>query len=186
MRTLFYFQEYRIVQNKVCCFFGHRKILKTDDLKTRLYETIENLIIKDFTDTFLFGSKSEFDDLCYEVTSELKEKYPNIKRVYVRGEYPEIYDDYEEHLLRFYKETYFPKRALNTGKAVYVERNFEMIENSDICIVYYTDSYSPPRRKNSKKDLFDYQPKSGTEIAYKYAMSKKRIIINIAQPHLSM
>ena len=88
--------------------------------------------------------------------------------------------------MRFYEETYFPKRALNAGKSVYVERNFEMIENSDICIVYYTDGYLPPRRKNSKKDLFDYQPKSGTEIAYKYSMSKKKIIINIAQPHLSM
>lgn len=166
-------------RKKTCCFFGHRKIEERDTLKIRLYEIIENLIINENADTFLFGSKSEFDSLCCEVVAILKEKYSYIKRVYVRAEYPIISDDYEKHLLQSYEETYFPQKAINAGKAVYVERNCEMIDKSDICIVYYKDSYTPPRRKNSKRDLIDYQPKSGTGIAYQYAVRKKKKIINV-------
>ena len=61
------------------CFFGHRKIDATDELKTILYEEIEKLITVDGIDTFLFGSKSQFDDLCYKIVSALKEKYPDFK-----------------------------------------------------------------------------------------------------------
>ena len=32
--------------------------------------------------------------------------------------------------------------------------------------------------KNSRKDLFDYQPRSGTKVAYDYVAKKKRTIIN--------
>ena len=67
-----------------CCFFGHRKIDEMAELKNKLYEIIENLIVNERIDTFLFGSKSAFDDLCHKITTELKEKYPHIKRIYVR------------------------------------------------------------------------------------------------------
>ena len=33
-----------IDKEKTCCFFGHRKIDETEELKYRLYEIIENLI----------------------------------------------------------------------------------------------------------------------------------------------
>lgn len=67
----------------------------------------------------------------------------------------------------------------NAGRASYVERNQEMINKSDYCIVYYDENYAPPRRKNSKRDLFDYQPKSGTKVAYDYAVKKGNEIINV-------
>ena len=41
-----------------CCFFGHRKITKTDELKSKLYNEIETLITYKKVHTFLFGSKS--------------------------------------------------------------------------------------------------------------------------------
>ena len=127
------------------------------------------------------GSKSEFDRLCIKVVSELKEKYTHIKRIYVRAEYEVISDSYEKYLLEDCEETYYPERATNAGKAVYVERNCEMIDKSEYCIVYYKDEYLPPRRKNSRRDLFDYQPKSGTGVAYKYAVQKKKEIINLVE-----
>lgn len=168
-----------VESKKTCCFFGHRKIEERENLKKRLYEIIENLIVNENTDTFLFGSKSEFDALCCEVVTHLKEKYKHIKRVYVRAEYPRISEEYKKYILKSYEETYFPQKAINAGKAVYVERNCEMIDKSDICIVYYKDGYAPPRRKNRKRDLIDYQPKSRTGIAYQYAVRKKRKIINV-------
>jgi len=167
---------------KTCCFFGHRKISLNDSLKSKLYAIIENLIV-DGVEIFLFGSKSDFDNLCHEVVTELKQRYPHIQRVYVRAEYPEINIDYKKYLLKYYEETYFPQRAVNAGRAVYIERNYELIDRSDICIVYYIKDYTPPRRKNSKKDLTDYQPKSGTGIAYAYAQRKQKQIINIGESY---
>ena len=76
------------MKENTCCFFGHRKIEDSSELRTKLYDTIEKLIVNENIATFLFGSKSEFDALCHEAVTELKEKYPHIKRVYVRAEYP--------------------------------------------------------------------------------------------------
>jgi len=33
--------------------------------------------------------------------------------------------------------------------------------------------------KNSRGELTDYQPKSGTGVAYSYAAKKKKVIINV-------
>lgn len=162
-----------------CCFFGHRKIDETEELKNNLYEIIENLIVNEKVDTFFFGSKSQFDDLCHKVVSELKEKYSHIKRIYVRSAFQHIPDWYEESLLNHYEGTYFPEHMEKAGRASYVERNQEMINKSNFCVVYYDENYLPPRRKNGKRDLFDYQPKSGTAVAYDYAVKKKKKIINL-------
>lgn len=82
----------------------------TNDLKERLSEQIENLITNEKVDTFLFGSKSEFDDLCYDVVSQLKMEFPHIKRVYVRAAFADISDDYIDYLLKYYEETYYPEK----------------------------------------------------------------------------
>lgn len=167
-----------IDKEKTCCFFGHRKIDETEELKNNLYEIIENLIVNEKVDTFFFGSKSQFDDLCHKIVTELKEKYPHIKRIYVRSAFQHIPDWYEDSLLQHYEDTYFPEHMENAGRASYVERNQEMINKSNFCIVYYDENYAPPKRKNSRRDLTDYQPRSGTKIAYDYSVKKKKIIIN--------
>ena len=162
-----------------CCFFGHRKIEETEELNSRLHELIESLIADKKMDTFLFGSNSEFDELCYAVVSKLKEKYPHIKRIYVRAAYPDISEKYEKYLLKRYEETYFPSKICGAGKASYVERNQEMINRSAYCIVYYNENYVPEKRKSRKNDLSDTQPKSGTRTAYEYAVKKNRTIQNV-------
>ena len=162
-----------------CCFFGHRKIEVTDELVKRLKEVIEDLIIEKKIDTFLFGSKSQFDKLCLQVVTELKIKYPHIRRIYVRAEFPYIDEDYTAYLLKSYDHTYYPERMINSGKAAYVERNYEMIDNSSYCVIYYDENYLPPKRKNSRRDLLDYQPNSGTKRAYDYAVKKDLKILNI-------
>ena len=126
--------------NKTACFIGHRKIIETEELTERLYKTIENLIIKERVETFLFGSKSAFNGLCLEIATNLKEKHPFIKRVFVRAEYPVINDSYLDYLYKFYDDTYFSKSASGAGRASYVKRNFEMIDESDFCVFYYNFS----------------------------------------------
>ena len=68
---------------KTCCFIGHRKIEETSKLKSNLLKTIERLITENKVDTFLFGSKSQFNNSCWEIVTQLKEKYPQLRRIYV-------------------------------------------------------------------------------------------------------
>ncbi len=157
------------MKNKTCCFFGHRTVSETEELKRRLSEIIEDLIVKENVHTFLFGSKSRFNDLCLEATTQIKEKYPHINRVYVRAEYPYINKQYKNHLLQSYEDTYYPERIINSGKAAYIERNYEMINKSKFCVAYYNSEKTYSTRK------------SGTKIAFDYATQKGKKIINLVE-----
>ena len=167
--------------DKKVCFIGHREIEETLSLKNYIKEYIEELIINNNVSEFLFGSRSQFNYLCYEIVAELKEKYPKIKRVYVRNCYEIVSDWYEKYLLEWYETTIYPKQCKNSGRISYVRRNQAMIEDSDICVFYYNENYLPPRRKNAKRCVAEYQPNSGTALAFKYAIQKKKNIINFYQ-----
>ena len=154
------------MEGNTCCFFGHRDINETENLKSKLIENIELLIKEHQVDTFLFGSKSRFNSMCLETVTKIKENNPHIRRIYVRAEYPYISECYKEYLLESYDDTYYPEHIIGSGRAVYVERNYEMINKSHYCIVYYDNSDTPITRK------------SGTKIALDYAMKHhKKIII---------
>lgn len=155
------------MKEKTCCIFGHRKINETEELKSKLIEVVEKLIVEKQVDTFLFGSKSRFNSLCLELVTKIKEKYPHIKRIYVRAEYQDINEQYTNYLLESYEDTYYPEHIIGSGRAAYVERNYEMIDKSRYCIVYYDELNAPTTRK------------SGTKIALDYAIKKGKQIINI-------
>ena len=153
------------MKKHACCFIGHRTINETEELRVSLYEVIERLIVEEKVSTFYFGSQSRFNSLSLEIVTKLKEKYPYIERIYVRAEFPYINKIYKDYLLESYDDTYYPERILDSGRAVYVKRNFEMIKNSVFCVVYYDKNYVPANRK------------SGTKIALDYAIKKKKKII---------
>lgn len=149
----------------VCCFIGHRKIEKTDELSKVLSMIIENLITKKNVSIYLFGSRSEFNSLCYDIVSNLKNKHKYIKRIYVRGEYH--YVDDKKYFLEGYEDTYLSKSCKVASRASYIERNYDMIDSSDYCIFYYD------------KDYFAKRSKSGTRLAFEYAKRKGKEIINV-------
>ncbi len=144
------------MKDKTCCFFGHRTINETEELKSKLFEIIEKLIVEKQVDTFLFGSKSRFNSLCLELVTEIKEKYPHIIRVYVRAEYLDINEQYTNYLLESCEDTYYPEHIRSSGRAAYVERNYEMINKSNFCIVYYDEPNAPTTRKSDTKIALDY------------------------------
>ncbi len=152
------------METNTCCFIGHRTINETQELKTTLYETIERLIINEKIDTFLFGSKSQFNDLCLALVTKIKEKHPHIKRVYVRAEYPSINEEYKNYLLKYYEDTYYPSKIVGSGKAVYVERNYQMIDHSHFCLIYYDIENAPTNRKSGTKIAFDYAVRQGKDV----------------------
>jgi hypothetical protein len=92
--------------------------------------------------------------------------------------YVAFYKDYDGEMMS--------DRLWSAGKASYVERDQDMINASDYCVFYYNSDYQPPKRKYSKRGVCEYQPKSGTALAYEYAWNKKRVkkcvsIINVLE-----
>ena len=47
-------REVSILIENTCCFFGHRTINETEELKSKIIEIIEKLIVDENVDTFLF------------------------------------------------------------------------------------------------------------------------------------
>ena len=122
-----------------------------------------DLIDNQGVDTFLFGSRSQFDELCLKIVTKIKEIRPHIRRIYVRAEYPYISADYEKYLLTFYDETYMPASIIHAGKAIYIERNRHMIDSSDICVFY----------------LNLQTMNCGTKIAYKVSLKNNKTTLNL-------
>lgn len=177
----------------IVCFIGHRTVDNKEKVKDRLMDVVLTLIEKG-TDAFLFGSRSNFDFLCWEVVTELKEKYPNINRVCYNAPHETAFTSKEERKncerlfsqmtkqeVHFadYEQTVNSQKALKANKNAYIMRNQDMIDASDVCVFYYNKDYLPPIRKASNSFLPDHQPKSGTAIAFAYAIQKKKQIINL-------
>lgn len=164
------------MKNNICCFFGHRTINETEELKSKIIETIEKLIVDENVNTFLFGSKSRFNSLCLELVTKIKEKYPHIKRIYIRAEYPDINEQYTNYLLESYEDTYYPEHIIGSGRAAYVERNYEMIDNSRFASFTTTNQTSQPLAKAVQK-LHLTMPSKNRSIS-SYCQRKKQICRN--------
>lgn len=166
------------IKEMKCCFIGHRTIENEEKtyecLKRELSEIMTTLPLR----TFLFGSRSDFNDMCHAVVTEFKVIYPDIKRIMYscksecacleseRERTNKIFSSLLKKRVEFqgYEEDYKFPNFLTAGRASYVERNKTMIDDSDICIFYLNEEY---KQKN---------PRSGTAIAYDYAvkLSKKQ------------
>lgn len=154
---------------KTCSIIGHREIKVSEDLKEKVKEVVIHLIKEKDVCTFLFGSKSKFNSLCYDVITELKTIFPTIKRIFVRAEYPFISNDYYNYLLQFYEDSFYYNDKVKTSRFDYIKRNEYMIKHSNFCLFYFDNNYIP-------KTL----TKSGTAISYDYAVKMKKEIINVA------
>ena len=152
---------------KACSFFGHRDTPQTEELKEKVREIVERLIIEEGVDTFLFGSRSNFDELCHVVVTELKEKYPYIQRIAylckhetgcLVGEGAKMKQQIKQLTGRDvyvseYENIRKSDRVNSAGRAAYVERNYWMINDSDYSIIF----------------LHLEKQKGGTRVAYDYA-----------------
>lgn len=151
-----------------CGILGHREIKNKEMLEYQLFKVFEKLITIYDVDTFLFGSNSEFDDLCWKVINTLKSKYTEIQlwNYYCGREQP-ILKENKIANKKYYDKAIKPQTAINAGRKLYIERNKALIDDSDIVLFYYNEKYKPANTA------------SGTKIAYNYAKSKSIKIINV-------
>ena len=164
-------------------FIGHRKVQDKEELVERIYDALTDLIENEGADTFLFGSRSNFNDLCFMVVTEMKKIYPHIRRVYVRADYEKVSKLYEDCLLANYEETYYPDKVRGSNELCYVIRNACMVEACDVLVTYHDENYEPLRKSTKNKMLapvFAHKTmKSGTKMAVEYAQRQKKRVINV-------
>lgn len=164
---------------KACSFFGHRDTPQTEELKQKVRETVERLIVEERVDTFLSGSRSNFDELCYIVVTELKEKYPHIQRIAylckhesgcLAGEGKDEQRRIKELTgrdvyVREFEDIKKSDRVNSAGRAAYVERNYWMINDSNFVVVHLEEGRN--------------DGKSGSRLAYKYSLRQKKSMLTV-------
>ena len=142
-------------------------------------ETVERLIVEERVDTFLFGSRSNFDELCYIVVTGLKEKYLHIQRIaYLRKHETACLVGAGVKMKQQIKQltgrdVYVPEyedikrsdRVDSAGRASYVECNCLMIKDCNFVVVHLAEE------RNGGK--------SGTRLAYKYSLRQKKSMITV-------
>ena len=136
--------------NKTCCFFGHREV--THNIRPKLTEIIEKLIVDEGVTYFYVGHQGQFDSIVYSVLKELKARYPQIRYTVVLAYMP------NEHIREIYGEdTLFPDGLESVPKRFAIsKRNDWMILHSGfaVCYVYkITGGAAKFREKAEKKGL---------------------------------
>ncbi|MBQ7880786.1 MAG: hypothetical protein IJ358_02980 [Clostridia bacterium] len=147
-----------------CSVFGHKEIEITYELKVSLKDTFIDLITNQNVCIFYFGGFGQFDDLCWQIITELKQsQFPHIKRIYVCENEDYVNrphkrpkwlknEDYEEILFFSLKFDYWYTR-------IYY-RNIAIVDHSDFNIFYIRNTEN-----------------SGAYKVYKYAKRNNKNII---------
>ena len=153
------------MNEKICTFFGHRKIDTTEKLRNTVKHEILNAINCGCR-VFYFGGYGEFDALCFNTVTDIKKEYPHfvLKLIYCvprenqlrkRTRYftPESFDDV----------VYLQPRFEGWYKSIYF-RNCAMVDESSY-IIFYTEERND----------------SGAYKTYKYAhrQAKSKTVVNL-------
>lgn len=157
------------MNNYSCAFFGHREIEITEELKEKLKTYLKDLIENKSVSIFYFGGFGDFDSLCWQIVTELKEKYPFIKRIFCLYDpkHQRAYkrpkwlkeEDYEEFVYLDIEFDYWYSR-------IYY-RNCEIMNRSDYIVFYIASTAN-----------------SGAYKAMQYAKRKKKNFVNLAEEKL--
>ena len=147
-------------------FIGHREIKHEALLELKLIKLIQSLLPE--IESFHFGSNSQFNDLCWQVVSQFQDDGTKFRMInfYCGNEHP-ILKEKRIDGKQYFDEIILPQKTKISGKRLYIERNKALIDTSDIMVFYYNSNYSPQHSN------------SGTRIAYEYAKSKNKTIINL-------
>lgn len=173
-------------ENLTCSFIGcNNKIVYKNVLKNQLTKVVRELIAKGIKQ-FLFGSRNQFTDICYEVVTQFKQDYPFLVRVacpcnseifYLESERAEA----ERFLHLSFNNSitlqgYDARLNKKTEDYTFFKRNEEMINLSDVCVFYLREKVAS-KIEYRRASAFSFATKSGSQIAYEYAKSNGKITI---------
>lgn len=136
----------------------------TEEIKNRVKELIVKLVSDGFK-SFYFGGFGKFDDLCWEIVTDIKASTPEITRTFCLTDVRHMRLNKRPKYLRDFDYEHFVYLDLEYDywyKRIYY-RNCEMINLSDF-VIFYTFA----------------NKESGAYKAYKYALRIKKAHINLA------
>ena len=114
----------------VCTFFGHRDC--PEEVKTKLYAAVTELVENDRVDMFYVGNQGRFDAYVRWTLRELKKKYTHIQYAVVLPCLPVGNADGED-----YTDTMFPEELENVPPRFAVDRrNQWMVQHADHVVCY--------------------------------------------------
>lgn len=148
---------------KTCSCFGHSDVAITDELTTRTRIEIDRAI-EEGVRIFLFGGRSDFDDLCYDLVTEKRNADPqlNIKRVFCFALDKQLRKPPRWFIPKEYEALECPTKDFDYWYTAIYYRNLAMIDQSDL-ILFWVE-----RRENS-----------GAYKTYQYAVKKHKHIVNL-------
>ena len=140
----------------IVTFCGHSDCYENDEIRQRLYETVEAEILNG-AELFYLGGYGRFDSMAARVVWELKKKYPHIQSVLVLAYLNREVD------MRYYDGTTFPPLENTPLRYAISKRNEWMAEQADTVIAYITHDWG------------------GAAQTLQFAKRKHKTIINIAE-----
>ena len=148
---------------KTCSCFGHFNVDITDDLIARTKIEIDKAINYGVR-TFLFGGKSDFDNLCYDLVTEKRNANPqlNLKRVFCFALDKQLRKPPRWFIKKEYEALKCPTKDFDYWYTAIYYRNLAMIDQSDL-ILFWVE-----RKENS-----------GAYKTYLYATKKHKKIVNL-------
>ena len=149
---------------KVCSCFGHFTVEITDELRARTREEIDKAVAGGVR-VFLFGGRSDFDDLVYDIVSEKKAKEAQLglKRIFCFPLDKQLRRPPPWFRQKEYEGYECPCKDFGWWYTAIYYRNCAMIDQSDVVLFYAEE------RANS-----------GAYKAYMYAARLHKCIINLA------
>ena len=147
------------MSGKTCTFFGHRNT--PAGIRSKLHDTLVELIEHDGADTFYVGNQGGFDSIVLRELKTLSRAYPHIRYSVVLAYMPEKHSEYD---MTDYTDTVFPEGLETVPRKFAIDkRNSMMVEWSDIVVTYITHS-------------------GGGAAKFKELAEKKsKVVINLAQ-----
>ena len=149
---------------KVCSCFGHFTVEITDELKASTSKEIDKAIDRGIR-IFLFGGRSDFDDLVYDIVSEIKSQISqlNLKRIFCFPLDKQLRKPPNWFQRKEYEGYECPAKDFDWWYTSIYYRNCAMIDQSDFVLFYAEE------RENS-----------GAYKTYKYAVHAHKKIVNLA------
>ena len=151
-------------------------------LKDKVKKIVENLIVEKGADEFIFGSIHCFNEICYDVVTELKIKYPHIQRF--RMNMFKLYSIEDTTWLNKNFDSWKnPERDIKKGELPGILLNQRIIDECDYLISYYDKNRKFKRcyYEEVKVTTKDNQtmPKSQVKVALNYAFSNNVDFVNL-------
>ena len=163
-----------------CCFLGHRNAVLTSAQQRKLSALLQYLIVELNVDAFAFGSRSTFNSLCHKTVTALKQIYPHISRKAFTCSHETCTLQEDVDIVTLYRrfthlemeilpmdEEIYHQPPDKSSRYSYILRNRAMVDYSQYCVFFY--------------DKSNRNVRSGTAIAYRYAISRNKLIYNIAE-----